>query len=93
MPIPHRLQNVAIQELSAIVLPRRTYPGAAGKEGKSFMVPRFSPTLARFQISPTAVTDIQYTPLRRSDGRPATGISNKLARDDSPWPIDCNGPM
>ena len=68
------------------------YAAAKGKSGKGFPLRKFAPTLTTFQTDSETnkIVIRKNVPLKGSDGKPITGISNTPA-DDTPYGTDCAG--
>ena len=68
------------------------YAAAEGKSGKGFPVKNFAPTIVHFTTKSGSKTlgAKKFVPLRGSDGKPISGISNTMA-DDTPYGRDCVG--
>eukprot|EP00168_Porphyra_purpurea_P000025 TRINITY_DN10028_c0_g1_i1.p1 TRINITY_DN10028_c0_g1~~TRINITY_DN10028_c0_g1_i1.p1 ORF type:complete len:201 (+),score=53.05 TRINITY_DN10028_c0_g1_i1:175-777(+) len=67
------------------------HAAAAGKDGKGFYLPTFSPTLVYFDLTTDSKIRVTKTlPLLGAGGERVTGLPN-TDRDDTPYGANCRG--
>lgn len=66
-----------------------------GSDGKvrTFPVPTFDPTILRVKVNGPTLDVLQTIPITTTDGRPVTGLSNNVDRDEPPFDLTGKQPL
>lgn len=69
----------------------KLYRDAVGKKGKGFPLRKFAPSIVHFGVvSARRIVPVKSVPLRGSDGKIVSGLSNTVD-DDTPYAANCIG--
>ena len=64
-----------------------------GKKRRTFPVPGFDPAIVKIKVSGDTVKVLSALPITTSSGKPVTGLSNQVGRDEAPYSYDAQTPL